>query len=156
MKSIKDYYLECRELWLESESFYAEYVNALGVEQETMQMMYYISILDPCTQADLVKLTRKPRQTINDIIRRYREQGLIELANCETDRRTKIICLTEQGREFSDAVIGPLNEMEMKTLADFTDEEREQYVKLQRKWFENLHKELEAGIAQAREARENW
>ena len=156
MKTIKDYYLECRDLWLTSEAFYTEYANAIGVEHEMLQMMYYITILDPCTQATLVKLTRKPRQTINDIIRRYREQGLIELVSSDTDRRTKIIQLTEQGKEFSDDVIGPLSEMEMAALADFTEEERKLYVKLQKTWFKNLHKELEAGIIRAREARENW
>lgn len=156
MKSIEEYFLENRKLWLESEAFYAEYAAAVGVEHETVQMMYYITILDSCTQADLVKLTRKPRQTVNDIIRRYREQGLIELEYCEQDRRTKTIRLTEKGREFTEAVIEPLNDMETHALADFSDEERAQYIALQKKWFKNLRKELEAGITQIREARENW
>ncbi|QNS14421.1 MarR family winged helix-turn-helix transcriptional regulator [Mannheimia bovis] len=51
-----------------------------------------------CTQKQIAEEWYLPKQTVFNICKEYREKGWIEFAESESDKRERILLLTEQGK----------------------------------------------------------
>lgn len=81
-----------------------------NVNLYSIKVMYALLTDESMTQKQICKSCGMPKQTVNNIIKSLHEQNLIVLKTQETDRREKVMSLTEQGKKYL-----------LETLAPFID-----------------------------------
>ena len=127
----------------EINALYHEAAVKMGVSDSVMNILYVICEKgDRCRQSEISRLTGISRQTINSAIRKLEKDGMVYLA--QGQGRNTIVCLTEQGKAFSDAKILPLFEMENKIWNEWTAEEQQQYLALTQKYRDGLKRYMQA------------
>lgn len=82
------------------------------------------------SQNHLGRLTAMDPATIQGVIRRLEERGLVSRAADRTDRRRTILTATEAGQDLAQRLIPSAQSVSAKTLAPLTPEERDVLVKL--------------------------
>lgn len=60
-----------------------------------------------CLQSEICERLSATRQTISAIIKKFLKQGYVSLTECESDRRNKIVRLTDAGIEYTRNIIPP-------------------------------------------------
>ena len=83
------------------------------------------------------------KQVINATIKTWLQKGYVTMQEYEDDRRQKVIMLTAKGNVFAQEIIIPMEKIELVAIASLAVEEREQFVKLQKKYTTYLVKEME-------------
>ena len=83
--------------------------------------------------------------TITNRVDRLAGRGLIDRATSQSDRRSTVVRLTEQGRAIIDAAMPDLAALEAALLAGLTGQERDQLGRLLRKLMLSLADEAPAG-----------
>ena len=127
----------------EINALYHEAAVKMGVSDSVMNILYVICEKgDCCRQSEISRLTGISRQTINSAIHKLEKDGMVYLA--QGQGRNTIVCLTEQGKAFSDAKILPLFEMENKIWNEWTAEEQQQYLALTQKYRDGLKRYMQA------------
>lgn len=106
---------------------YARLDNALGVNSYIFKVLHALAISDLHTQKDIAQSYEMPKQTINNVILSLQKQGFIEIEINPTDKREKLIKLTENGQRYAQDFI-----------TKYTDFEREIYQRLGAKKLEKL------------------
>ena len=106
---------------------YARLDNALGINGFLYKVLYALAISDLHTQKDIAQSYEMPKQTINNVILSLQKQGFIEAQTSSTDKREKLINLTQSGKIYTQDFI-----------AKYTEFERKIYEKLGAKKFEKL------------------
>ncbi len=84
------------------------------------------------------------KQTVNSACSKLAERGLICLEPSASDRRERIVALTEKGREFSRRHIGRMEALEERIWRGFAPEERRLVVALLERYCHQLRQGLEA------------
>lgn len=88
-------------------------------EQECGKNILQIRILSALyfdglqTQREICDMLELPKQTVNNIITAFINQGYIDWVASEQDRRAKIIRLTESGMDYAKAELQPFLEFDM-------------------------------------------
>ena len=87
---------------------------------------------DGCLQSEICERLSATRQTVSAIIKKFRRFGYISLTESETDRRNKIVCFTDAGREYAAKIIPPAANAEIDAMAelDLSDEDVAELVRL--------------------------
>lgn len=106
---------------------YGHFDNALGVNSYIFKVLHALAISDLHTQKDIMQNYEMPKQTINNVILSLQKQGFIEIEINPTDKREKLIKLTENGQRYAQDFI-----------TKYTDFEREIYQRLGAKKLEKL------------------
>ena len=127
----------------EINSLYHEAAVKMGISDSVQNILYVLCEKDgQCLQSEISKLTGISRQTINSAIRKLEKEEIVYLE--QGKGRNTILRLTEKGKIFSSEKITPLHEIENKIWNDWTEEERQQYLTLTKKYRDGLKKYLEA------------
>ncbi len=85
--------------WRGLNALYEEYARSSGFSYSSLFVLYILySNQENCTQKTICQRTFLPKQTVNAIVTGFLKQGLIEMKELETDRRHKVIRLTELGK----------------------------------------------------------
>ncbi len=71
-------------------------------------ILYSLLIFENVTQNDIVNEYSLPKQTVNNIVKKYETLGIVELKVDQNDKRKKIISLTEKGYEYISTQLNPL------------------------------------------------
>lgn len=69
-------------------------------------------IFENVTQNDIVNEYLIPKQSVNNVIKKFEAMNIVVLSIDNNDRRKKIITLTEKGLEYINEQIGPMIERE--------------------------------------------
>lgn len=95
----------------------ADYSRRLGVADSTAAVLDYLHDHDGASQRAIREYTMLPRQTVNNVIGAFAEQGYVRLEESERDRRVKTVWFTEEGRRYCNALIAPERAAEYRAMS---------------------------------------
>lgn len=127
-KNLKSFYLD----WQSLNHVYEKYARDNGLTYISLFMLQLID--DGTTQKELCNTLYFPKQTVNKTIQSFYKQGLIDLKDNISDKRYKLIYLTEKGKEFQNKVIPTIQKAELESFASLSEKEQETLANLWKKY----------------------
>lgn len=76
---------------------------------ETIILIHIGHMVNP-SQKDISEKLGAPKQTVNNIIKNLKEEGLIDLIPDENDKRMRILSLTDKGEKIRDERLKPISQ----------------------------------------------
>lgn len=123
-------------------SLYHQAALKLGMSDSVLFVFYMLHISgDKCRLHDIYKLSGISKQTINSAIRKLENEEMIYLE--KHNGKSKIVCLTEKGIEYSLQTAARLAEAERRAFGNWSEEEIDLYVRLIEKNNASLRREIE-------------
>ncbi len=99
---------------------------------------------DGCLQTEICERLSATKQTISAIVKKFWKMGYIVLIESETDRRNKIIRLTDMGKEYAKTIIPPAAEAETAAMAELSDQEIVDLLRLTARFSDCMKKKFTA------------
>jgi len=87
-------------LVLAKEVFRGTGTDGIGFNWEVHFVMRYLWDGGPHTIPQLARTHKTTRQYISEVVNRLIEKGLVELSHNPRHKRSKLVCLTDEGRAF--------------------------------------------------------
>ena len=110
---------------------YELYARRYGLTAKELFVLFIIwSTPEGCLQADIAERLSATQQTISAIVKKFWKLGYLSLTESETDRRNKIVRLTETGQEYTDRIIAPPTEAEIDAMMELDDRDIAELVRL--------------------------
>lgn len=136
----KNAYLYCK---FRDEQFalYDEYAKRNGMMMKTLlvtNVLFYAK--DGMTQTEICKRTFQSKQTVNLIIRNLLAEEYITVTEVPENKRTKIVRMTDSGRDYCENVVRHITWAEDTAMSMFTQEEQKTLIDLSRTFTERLTK----------------
>lgn len=126
----------------EVKAIYHEAAVRMGIADSVQNVLYAICANgEQCPQSDIYKQTGISRQTINSAVRKLEKEGFVYLK--QGPGRKTTVCLTPRGRALAEEKARPLLRIEDEIYQSWTQEEREIYLELTRRYRDALKKKLE-------------
>lgn len=100
--------------WAQGTALYARYAETRRVSYSELMVLYALSEGEALTQREVSLRCELTKQTVNQVVKKFREAGWLVLTGDAADRRRKVITLTEAGARQAEAVAGPLRAMEAR------------------------------------------
>lgn len=123
---------------------YDEYARRFGL---TTNELFVLDIIwfaaEGCSQTDISKRMSTSKQTISAIIKKFMRMGYVTLSESESDRRNKIVRLTDSGMEYARRIIVPAAEAEIDAMGELSEKEIETLVHLTDKLSFNMKNHFE-------------
>ena len=73
---------------------------------------------------EIAQRTFTSKQTVSAVTKNYLEKGLVRLTEVASDRRNKLVQLTEKGRQYAKSVIQHVTQAEVRATAQLTEEQQ--------------------------------
>ena len=89
-------------LWKECTAMYEEWSKDQGLSSNGIFALYSFS-----------EEWNIPKQTVNTILKDFQKKGYINMVSDDSDKRNKLICLTESGMEYTKDIIEKLHSKEI-------------------------------------------
>ena len=89
-------------LWKECTAMYEEWSKYQGLSSNGIFALYSFS-----------EEWNIPKQTVNTILKDFQKKGYINMVSDDSDKRNKLICLTESGMEYTKDIIEKLHSKEI-------------------------------------------
>ena len=119
----KNAVIKFREIFRRVNVQYSLFAKAMGINFTAICILECLSESDVLiTQKELSEKLVIPKQMVNTVIKSLWEQGFVELKET-TDRRSKLVILTDTGKEYSAKTIKHLQNVDYTAWGCFTDEE---------------------------------
>ena len=115
-------------------SVYEEYAKSVGLSYTSLYVLHMIALTENCTQKLIAEQMFLPKQTINSVVAAFCRQGIVEMREMAEDRRYKTLYLTEKGSALAEKIFPKIESAEQKSIAQFTEEEREMFLYLMKKY----------------------
>lgn len=143
---------EMDALYRESDKLYYEIARNCGISETAYWIIYAIEVSGgSVTQRKIAEHFSYSKQTVNSALKTLEARGLVELSCSKSDRRTKLVSLTDAGRAFSDERIRPAIAAEDRAFTSLAPEERAELLRLVRAYTTAIDRELarlrEEGVA---------
>ena len=123
------------------DALYHQAAKRLGSADSVLYILYTVhSNGESCPLSDLYKISAISKQTINSAIRKLEAEGDIYLKM--HDGKSKIVCLTEKGRDYTRETAEKLLAAEGATFADWNAEELDAYLHLIEKHVASLRNQF--------------
>lgn len=123
-------------VWAKMVRVYADFYDM------NRKVLYYILDQEEkgeaAVQKELCEIYRANKQTVNMAVNRLEQEGFLYRKESETDKRQKILILTEKGRRYGLKEVLPLKEAEIKAFLDMDEEAVEQMLAGMEQFTENL------------------
>ena len=134
-KALKEY----NSLWREIEMLWHEIAWKAGVSDSAFAILSTILELgEGCLQRDICDMNYISKQTIHSSVQKLMRDGFLSL---EAGRgRDMHIFLTPAGKAMLDEKIAPAIQIENLAFTDMTEEEQTEFLRLNRKYADNLRK----------------
>lgn len=106
-------------LWKESKHIYDQWAKSQGLSANSLLILYsFYSDGEDRTQKAISQKWSIPKQTVNTILKKFEQQGYIELLSVPTDKRNKQIRLTPAGQTFTNTIIERLYAKELHVMQE--------------------------------------
>lgn len=118
---------------------YDAYAKGKGILMKTflvLNALFYAE--DGLSQRQICQRVLESKQTVSLIVKNLARDGSVVLEDNPTDRRTKVVKLTEAGRAFAEGPVRHITRAEDTAMGMLTEGEQEQLVALSRKFTANL------------------
>lgn len=117
---------EYLRIYFELNAQYEAYAKSLGISYSTLSALRIILEHDgDCTQRTICEYTFLPKQTVNAIVTALLRYGAIRMVELDSDRRHKVIHLTDKGRAFALEVIQKMKNAESKAMESLDESQKE-------------------------------
>jgi DNA-binding MarR family transcriptional regulator len=100
-----------------SEAFYAVLTES-GVARSEWRVLAVLEELGPLSVLDLTDAALSPQPTVTHAVRRLEARGLVTRTAGATDRRQRIVAVTEEGAALTRRLIRAARRLETAALAD--------------------------------------
>lgn len=130
------------EQWHVLNTSYDEYAKSIGFTSSSLNVLCTIYNIENCTQKMICEETYLPKQTVNNVITSFLKQKYIYMVEFPEDRRIKTIHFTEKGKELADEILTTVSRAEEKSMEQFTEEEAELFLDLQKRYVECCGKNM--------------
>lgn len=107
-KCVHDYYSS----WAQGNSLYMKWAAVHEIGYPELMVLYALHMKGSVTQMKICDSYGFPKQTVNSVIRSFKAQGYIALTVNPSDKREKLVTLTDGGKAHSEKALGPLLEVE--------------------------------------------
>lgn len=121
-------YCKLRDIQFAAYELYARKYNLTAKELFVLDIIWFTP--DGCLQSEICERLSATKQTISAIIKKFWKQGYLSLTESETDRRNKIICFTDEGKEYAKKIILPAANAEIDAMAELSDKDIAELVRL--------------------------
>ncbi len=103
------------------ESTIDAWIAKLGLGYNHFAVLYSLASAEngQCTQKQICEEWLLPKQTTFNVCKEYKEKGWIEFSESPTDKREKLMRLTEAGKAKTEPVWQATQELSQKTFAAF-------------------------------------
>ena len=94
-------------------------------------------------QAEICERLSATKQTVSAIIKKFLKKGHVTLSESATDRRSKIIRLTDAGREYVEKIIPPAADAEIAAMAELPGEDIAELVRLTTRFSQGMRRRFQ-------------
>jgi DNA-binding MarR family transcriptional regulator len=129
-------------IWHDLNAAYEDYARRSGLTCVQTYVIEMLARVPDCTQKAICECTSLPKQNVNALIKKFAEDGIVELAQNEADRRNKTIHLTEKGRQLHQSVIPHIREAEIKAMQSLSEEEQNTMIRTLETYVSALQEKL--------------
>lgn len=142
-REISEQYSVLNKLEKKVDELYHRLAMQIGISDSTLWILYSLYEIDEAiTQNDIAESMGVPKQTINSAISGLLKNEYVYLEQKAVARNSKMVHLSEKGKEFCIKFIMPIMKAEEKACSGLTDEEMDAYLSLSKKLSLFLQKEL--------------
>lgn len=117
----------------------------LRVHDLTLAQSRVLKFLDSrggvATQKEIEAFLVVSHPTVAGLVARMEHNGYLSTETDETDRRNKLVRLTEKARQYGSQMAKVIDEQEVQLLAPLTQEQRESLVSMLMMIYENLNRQ---------------
>lgn len=117
-----------------------ERIEPLGIVPGQFPALLALWQQDGQTQRELVEKLDVEQATMANTLNRMERDGLIERNKHPSDKRARIVHLTDKARNIRDEAYAAATEVNANTLEDFSEEERLQYIEFMQRTVRTLRK----------------
>lgn len=129
-------------LYKEIDECYHSIALSLGLTDTAFLILYYLVELgDGCLQKDICDMSCISKQTINSSVKSLETKGFLK--RIPGKGRDIHLSFTDFGRDFANRHIGPVIHMENDTFACMPKKEREELLRLARKYSQLLKEHVQ-------------
>ena len=101
-------------LWKECTAMYEKWSKDQGLSSNRVFALHsFYESNGRCTQKMISEKWNIPKQTVNTILKDFQKKGYINMVSDDSDKRNKLICLTESGMEYTKDIIEKLHSKEI-------------------------------------------
>ena len=137
--TFQQFITEVNRTYKEEDDFYRRLARRSGLSDAAFWVLYSIETAPgPVTQTDIGNTLMLSKQTIHSSVQKLMRDGFLSL---EAGRgRDMHIFLTPAGKAMLDEKIAPAIQIENLAFTDMTEEEQTEFLRLNRKYADNLRK----------------
>lgn len=124
---------------------YELYARRYDLTAKELFVLFLIwSAPDGCLQSEICTRLSATKQTISGIVKKFWKLDYLSLTESETDRRNKIIRLTEAGKEYTDRIIAPPTEAEIDAMMELDDKDIADLVRITTQFSQYMKEKFDA------------
>lgn len=127
---------------------YAVYDKCAKINGLTINELFVLDILwfsnNGETQKTISERMSVNKQTINSIINKLEKQKFVKFIEVEKDKRNKLVCLTDSGKEYAKDIIPPAAKADNLAMAELGLTKAQELVKLTTELTENMEKHFKS------------
>ncbi len=142
-KEYNDLRIQFNSLFKEMTDIYHNIALKLELSESALLILYAIVDLgDGCTQKDISEMYYMSKQTINTSVKNLEKSGYIKFK--QDKGNNKQIFLTLSGKKLAEKKITPVINVENNVFADMLPEERQELLKITKKYVDLLKEKADA------------
>lgn len=122
-------------------SLYEGYAKKFGIGYKSLFVLRQLYFKpEGLTQMEICQNALISKQTVSAVIKGYLEKNYVYMEEISSDRRNKLVRLTESGKAYAENIVPPIIKAEQESMAYFTLEEQEKFIGMCSVYAENLKK----------------
>lgn len=134
-------YCRLRDLQFAAYEMYARSHGLTAKELFVLDLIWFAP--EGCMQAEICERLSATKQTVSAIIKKFLKKGYVTLSESATDRRSKIIRLTDAGREYVEKIIPPAADAEIAVMAELPGEDIAELVRLTTRFSQGMRRRFQ-------------
>lgn len=121
---------------------YHQAAAGAGISDGEFWVWYTLLTMEEPSQQDICDLWSLPKQTVHSVVAGLARKKWVYLEMVPGTHNRKTIRMTEEGRQYGEAVIRPILELEQRTMARMSEEERQACISLLGRYISLLREEF--------------
>lgn len=127
--------------WFAVTDLYEQFAKRYGLSSSALFLLQELR-RSPCTQRALCTALVLPKQTVHSILKNFEAKRYVVLTASESDKRERIVSLTETGQLFCGSMLELLSSIEQQAMGSMSAEERDAMTSGNRRFAECLQKAM--------------
>lgn len=121
---------------------YEAYAKSMGLSHTALDILTTIYETPNCTQKEIADSIFLPKQTVNAVITTFLKNDWVKLEELPSDRRNKMVNLTENGMTKAREIMDKVQSCELEAMKQLSVEERETLLKLTKTYIQSCSRAM--------------